>query len=178
MIRFNLLPWREGQRQAAARRFRGQLLAGAVVALCAVTAIDQSARQRAQLQMTHNMQRASALTALGEPTASRVELQSQHAALLSQLSRLEALRSEQSVLTGVFTDLEQALPTTVQVLSLRLEAGHLQVTGLAPSGTVIAQLMRDLGRSGVLTDLELKHIKSLPSADQFLLTARVAASWS
>ena len=36
MMRLNLLPWRERQRQAALRRFRGQLVAGALLALCAV----------------------------------------------------------------------------------------------------------------------------------------------
>ena len=42
----------------------------------------------------------------------------------------------------------------------------------------MAQFMRDLERSGVLLDLELKHIKSQPGGDEFLLAARVAAFWS
>ena len=178
MIRFNLLPWRERQRQAAIRRFRNQLLASALAALCAVTMVDQLARQRAQLQTTDNRQRAAALAALNEPTASRAQLQDQYATSSSQLARFETLRAEQRILEGLFTDLERALPTTVQLLGLQLEASHLQITGLAPSGAVIAQFMRDLGRSGMLIDLQLKHIKRRPRADQFLLTARVAASWS
>lgn len=48
MMRLNLLPWRERQRQAALRRFRGQLVAGALLALCAVMLVDQLARQRGQ----------------------------------------------------------------------------------------------------------------------------------
>ncbi|MBI6923219.1 PilN domain-containing protein [Pseudomonas putida] len=178
MIRFNLLPWRERQRQAALRRFRNQLLASALAALCAVTMVDQLARQRAHLQATDNRQRAAALAVLSESTASRAQLQDQHATSSSQLARFEVLRAEQRILEGLFTDLERALPTTVQLLGLQLEASHLRITGLAPSGAVIAQFMRDLDRSGMLIDLQLKQIESLPRADQFLLTARVAAPWS
>jgi type IV pilus assembly protein PilN len=38
--------------------------------------------------------------------------------------------------------------------------------------------MRDLERSAVLQGLELKHVKHLPSGDEFVLTARVSAFWS
>jgi type IV pilus assembly protein PilN len=52
------------------------------------------------------------------------------------------------------------------------------LVGLAASSAVIAQLMRDLGRSGILLDLELKQIKSLPAGEEFLLLARMSGSWS
>ncbi|MNJ71258.1 hypothetical protein D3C77_677790 [compost metagenome] len=52
------------------------------------------------------------------------------------------------------------------------------MTGLATSGAVVAQFMRDLSRSSALVDLELKRIKSLPGGDEFLLSARVSAFWS
>ena len=93
MIRFNLLPWRERQRQAAIRRFRNQLLASALAALCAVTMVDQLARQRAQLQTTDNRQRAAALAALNEPTASWAQLLDQYATSSSLLARFETLRA-------------------------------------------------------------------------------------
>ena len=44
MMRLNLLPWRERQRQATLRRFRSRLVAGAILALCAVMLVDQLAR--------------------------------------------------------------------------------------------------------------------------------------
>ncbi|MNH37197.1 Fimbrial assembly protein (PilN) [compost metagenome] len=66
----------------------------------------------------------------------------------------------------------------VQLLDLSLENGRLQMTGLATSGAVVAQFLRDLGRSSALLDLELKRIKSLPGGDEFLLSARVSAFWS
>ena len=178
MMRLNLLPWRERQRQAALRRFRGQLVAGALLALCAVMLVDQLARQRGQQQVLANTQRQATLDVLGEQVQPLAEVRAQHEALLARAVALEGLRAHQDVLAGVFADLEGALPEGVQLLDLSLDSGRLQMTGVAASGAVVAQFMRDLNRSNVLLDLELKRIKSLPDGDEFLLTARVAAFWS
>lgn len=178
MMRLNLLPWRERQRQAALRRFRGQLVAGALLALCAVMLVDQLARQRGQQQVLANTQRQATLGVLGEQLQPLVEVRAQHEALLARAVALEGLRAHQDVLAGVFADLEGALPEGLQLLDLSLDSGRLQMTGVAASGAVVAQFMRDLNRSNVLLDLELKHIKSLPDGDEFLLTARVSAFWS
>lgn len=78
----------------------------------------------------------------------------------------------------MFAEIEGALPVGVQLLDLSFENGHLQVTGLAASGALVAQFMRDLERSGVLLDLTLKRVRSMPAGDEFLLATRVAAFWS
>ncbi len=178
MMRLNLLPWRERQRQAVLRRFRTQLVAGALLALCAVTLVDQLARQRGQQQVLANTQRQAALGLLAEQLQPLADVRTQHEALLARSAALEGLRAHQGVLGGLFADLEGALPVGVQLLDLTLENGHLQMTGLATSGAVVAQFMRDLDRSSVLLGLELKRIRSLPGGDEFLLTARVSAFWS
>lgn len=178
MMRLNLLPWRERQRQAVLRRFRTQLVAAALLALCAVMLVDQLARQRGQQQVLANTQRQVALGLLAEQLQPLADVRAQHQALLARSVALEGLRAHQGVLAGMFADLEGALPAGVQLLDLSLENGRLQMTGLATSGAVVAQFMRDLDRSSVLLDLELKRIRSLPGGDEFLLTARVSAFWS
>ncbi|MBV4489452.1 PilN domain-containing protein [Pseudomonas oryzicola] len=178
MMRLNLLPWRERRHQAALRRFRRQLVAGALLALAAVTLVDQLARQRGQQQALANNQRQAAIAVLREQLQPLADVRELHETLLARATALESLRAQQDVLAGVFADLEGALPHGVQLLDLSLEDGHLQMTGLAPSGAVVAQFMRDLDRSSALLDLELKRIKSLPGGDEFLLSARVSAFWS
>ncbi|WP_144175477.1 PilN domain-containing protein [Pseudomonas sp. Kh13] len=178
MMRLNLLPWRERQRQAALRCLRRQLVVGVLLALCAVTLVEQLARQRGQQQALANTQRQAALEALGEQLQPLADMRAQHEALLARTAALEGLRVHQDVLAVVFADLERALPMGVQLLDLSLEDGSLQVTGLATSGAVVAQFMRDLSRSSALLGLELKRVRSLPGGDEFLLGARVSAFWS
>ncbi|MNH33406.1 Fimbrial assembly protein (PilN) [compost metagenome] len=91
---------------------------------------------------------------------------------------LDALFADRGLLTALFSDLERALPEGVQVVELKVEGERLHLVGLAASSAVVAQLMRDLGRSGILLDLELKRIKSLPAGEEFLLLARMSGSWS
>ncbi|MGN8251917.1 PilN domain-containing protein [Pseudomonas sp. SMV7] len=178
MMRLNLLPWRERQRQAVLRRLRRQLVAGALLALGAVTLVDQLARQRGERLALANSQREAAIGLLNEQLQPLADVRERHETLLARATSLESLRADQDVLADVFADLEAALPQGIQLLDLSLENGRLQVTGLATSGAVVAQFMRDLDRSSALLDLELKRIKSLPGGDEFLLSARVSAFWS
>ena len=96
----------------------------------------------------------------------------------SHAAVLASLRADQGVFPALLSDLEAALPAGLQLTELTLTGGRLQVTGQAASGAVVAQFMRDLERSAVLQGLELKHVKHLPSGDEFVLTARVSAFWS
>ncbi|WEK31332.1 MAG: PilN domain-containing protein [Candidatus Pseudomonas phytovorans] len=178
MMRLNLLPWRERQREAAVRRFRVQLIAGALLALCAVTLVDQLARQRGQQEALANTRQQANLEVLAEQLQPLADVRAKHDVLMARLAALEGLRAQQGVLGDVFADLEVALPVGVQLLDLSLENGHLQMTGLATSGAEVAQFMRDLDRSGVLLDLALKRVRSMPGGDEFLLVARVSAFWS
>ena len=178
MMRLNLLPWRERQRRAALRRFRTQLVVGVVLALCAVMLVDQMARQRGQQQALANVRQQAVLEELTEQLQPLAEMQAQYEALIARALALEGLRARQGALGDMLTGLEEALPMGLQLIDLSLEEGHLNMTGLATSGAVVAQFMRDLDRSGLLLDLQLRRVRSLPGGDEFRVTARVSAFWS
>lgn len=178
MLRINLLPWREQQRLVALRRLRLMLVGGVFLALCSVLLMDQLARKRAQQQAMANISQQAVIGGLG---AQLERLERDREALESvrgQIDLLATLHADRGLLTVLFADLERALPEGVQVVELKVECERLHIVGLAVSGAVVAQLMRDLGRSSVVLDLELKRLKSLPAGDEFLMLARMSASWS
>ncbi|MFJ2984404.1 MULTISPECIES: PilN domain-containing protein [unclassified Pseudomonas] len=178
MLRINLLPWREQQRLMALRRLRWMVVGGVFLALCVVLLMDQLARHRAQQQAMAN---ATQQRAIGVLDVQLEELERARATLGSvraQADMLAGLHADRGLLMALFADLERALPEGLQVVELNLEGARLQIVGLAVSGAVVAQFMRDLGRSSVVLDLELKRVKSLSAGDEFLLLARVSASWS
>jgi type IV pilus assembly protein PilN len=178
MLRINLLPWREQQRLAALRRFQLMLIGSVVLALCVVLLMDQLARQRAQHQAAANLGRQAAIAGLNRQLEQLDVIQQALDAARAQTASLDALFADRGLLTALFSDLERALPEGVQVVEMKVEGERLHLVGLAASSAVIAQLMRDLGRSGILLDLELKQIKSLPAGEEFLLLARMSGSWS
>ena len=178
MLRINLRPWREQQRSAALRRLRFQVVGGVFVGLCVVLVMDHLARQRAQQQAVANSSRQVAIERLDAQLA---ELESARQTLESvrdQTDALAALHADRALMTPLFAGLERSLPEGVQVDELKLEGARLHITGVAVSGTVLAQFMRDFGLSGVVLDLELKWMKSLPAGDKFLLLARTSAARS
>ncbi|WP_409295858.1 PilN domain-containing protein [Pseudomonas sp. KCJK8670] len=178
MPRLNLLPWRERHRQAALKRFKVSLVASGALALCLVIALDQLARQRVQRQLALNQHKEAKLAELGERMQLLEESQAALASLREQLRALEGLRAEQGFLQAVFVDLERAIAQGVQLTELKLVDGRLRIVGLAGSGALLAQLLRDLERSSVLLDLQLHRVRSVPGGDEFLLVAQVRASWS
>ena len=178
MLRLNLMPWRERQRLRALRHLRMKLLGSVLLALCTVVLIDQLARKRAEQQLLSNASLQAELTALDNQLEQLVEARRATEVARSQTASLERLRADQRVLSALFADLERALPVGTQLTELKLENGRLQMVGVAASGAMVAQLMRDLERSSVLLGLELKRMKSVPGGDEFLLEAHVAAAWS
>lgn len=94
MMRLNLLPWRERQRQAALRSFRRQLVAGALLALCGVMLVDQLARWRGEQQALANTRHQAALEALGEQLQPLADVHAQHEALLARVVALEAVSGQ------------------------------------------------------------------------------------
>ncbi|WP_060509913.1 PilN domain-containing protein [Pseudomonas sp. NBRC 111124] len=178
MLRLNLMPWRERQRLATLRRLRLMVVGAAVMALCAVLLMDQLARQRFRQQAIANNGQQAAIDALEAQMTEHDRIRQSYNAVRAQSAALADLRNEQGLVTAVFADMERALPEGVQLLKLELEGSRLHMVGVAASGAVVAQLMRELERSGVMRDLELKSLRSRPGGDEFLLLARLSAYWS
>ncbi|WP_085677947.1 MULTISPECIES: PilN domain-containing protein [unclassified Pseudomonas] len=178
MLRLNLMPWREQQRLAALRRLRLMVVGAAVVALCAVMLMDQLARQRVRQQAVANNSQQAAIDALDAQRAEHDRVIRSYGVVRAQAAALAGLRADQGLVTAVFADLERALPEGVQLRKLELEGSRLRMLGVAASGAVVAQFMRELERSGVMHDLELKSLKSQPGGDAFVLLARLSALWS
>lgn len=178
MLRLNLMPWRERQRQAAIQRLRLMLVGAAVLALCAVLLMDQLARQRVRQHAMASHAQQVAIQALQAQLSEHERITQAYADVRNQVAALAGLRTQQGLPSAVFADLERAMPEGVRLRHVEMDGSQLRMAGIAASSAVVAQLMRELERSGVLRDLELKHIRQQPGGDEFLLLARVSAVWS
>ena len=178
MVRLNLMPWRERQRLAALRRLRLMLLGSMFMGLCAVLFMDQLVRERAHRQAIDNSNRQAAMAELDAQLEQLAPINRAYEAARSQAAALRALRADQGLVTALFADLERALPEGIQLTELKLEHSRLRLVGLAASGAVVAQFMRELEHSNFLLDLALERVKSTDEGDEFLLVARMSAAWS
>ncbi|WP_288376477.1 PilN domain-containing protein [uncultured Pseudomonas sp.] len=175
-LRLNLLPWRERQRLVALRNFQLVFLGSLFAAFVVVMLVDRFAHLRLKQQAAAGVQRQQQLQWLDGQVACLEQLREAHAGLRSQVDALGGLRSSQHGVPQLLIEIELAMPQGMQLTRLDVQGDRLQVNGLAVSAAVLAQFMRDLQRSPVLLDLELKHVIARAGGDAFLLVARVVAS--
>ncbi|MDF9617314.1 PilN domain-containing protein [Pseudomonas entomophila] len=177
-VRLNLMPWRELRRVTVVRQFRGVLMASLVLAVVAVMLFDQSMQSR--LVRQHEVISALQRELEGFDTAqAQVEhLRASRNAVLAQYVALSRLRATQALLPALFSGLEMAMPEGARLHELDVQGDRVQLTGMAASASVVALLMRRLEQAAVLQGLELVHLRHSSGGDEFVMTARLSASWS
>ncbi|OCT22471.1 PilN domain-containing protein [Pseudomonas putida] len=175
-LRLNLLPWRERQRLVELRNFRLVFLGSLFAAFVVVMLVDRFAHLRLKQQAAAGLQRQQQLQTLDGQVARLEQLREAHTGLRRQLDALGALRSSQQGVPQLLIEIELAMPQGMQLTRLDVQGDRLQINGLAVSPAVLAQFMRDLQRSPILLDLELKQVLARAGGDAFSLVARVVAS--
>ncbi|MBF8721148.1 MULTISPECIES: PilN domain-containing protein [Pseudomonas] len=177
-VRLNLLPWREHRRLVAIRRFKVALVVSLLFALGGVMSLDHLARQRLQQQASAAAAQQAALQPMEQALARIEALREQRAVIEGQTQALARLRSGQGAFVAMLLALERVMPGGLHLSELQLEGEDLRLLGMAASSAVLAQFMRDLTHAAVVQGLELKRLRNLPGADEFLLVARLSATWS
>ncbi|MBF8741291.1 PilN domain-containing protein [Pseudomonas guariconensis] len=177
-VRLNLLPWREHRRLVAIRRFKVALVVSLLFALGGVMSLDHLARQRLQQQASAAAAQQAAQQPMEQALARIEALREQRAVIEGQTQALARLRSGQGAFVAMLLALERVMPGGLHLSELQLEGEDLRLLGMAASSAVLAQFMRDLTHAAVVQGLELKRLRNLPGADEFLLVARLSATWS
>ncbi|WP_248918315.1 PilN domain-containing protein [Pseudomonas entomophila] len=177
-VRLNLMPWRELRRVAVVRQFRAALLASLMMAVAAVMLLDgfMQVRQARQHEVITALERE--LEGL-DSTLEQVEhLRVSRIALHEQYVALSRLRARQALLAALFPGLEMAMPEGARLRELDVQGDRVQLMGMAASASVVAVLMRRLEQVDVLQDLELVYLRHKSGGDEFVVTARLSATWS
>ncbi|PNA02583.1 MULTISPECIES: PilN domain-containing protein [unclassified Pseudomonas] len=176
--RLNLMPWREQRRASVVRRFQITLVATLVVALCGVMLLDRTARSRLARQAQVVATQQVAVERLDASLRQIDQLRETRDALSAEQAAVSALDAARAQLPGLFLALEQAMPEGARLTEVGVEDGHLRLTGLAASASVVARLMRGLEQVAMVRDLQLVHLRRHGQGDEFLLAARLLAGES
>jgi type IV pilus assembly protein PilN len=168
MPELNLLPWREQRRQAGLRRLQGLLLGiGLLAAL--ITWVADHLGQQVQRRQAHAY--ASIRQAVDHSDAQLAQI-SQLKVERQQVQRsvqaLEHLQGKRWMLADLFEQLERAVPEGVYLTTVTRQGTDLQVHGLARSGSLVAQLLRNL--SSALGVAEMRQMKAVDEGEAFELS--------
>jgi type IV pilus assembly protein PilN len=167
MLALNLLPWREQRRQTGIRRLQGLLLGVGVLAALIVWMTDQLGRQVQQRQMREHASIHQAIERLDAQLAQVAQHKVEQAQVERRLQALEHLQGKRSLLVDLFESLERAVPQGVYLTAVTRDGMHLHIHGLARSGSLVAQLLRNL--SSVLGEAEMQQMKAVDEGEAFEL---------
>lgn len=165
MAGVNLLPWREWQRQRAARRLQCALLAavgsGAIVLLATTVELER----RLGDYLRENDAASERISSLDGALADIAALTAQRDDLLGQQAELQALQRQTGA--DLLTRLMRFVPESVRLEGLQLTRDELRLSGFARTGSDVAQLLRNLGQTPGAGAPELQEITSTRAGERF-----------
>lgn len=164
----NLLPWRERQRRVAIRRLQAQLLGVGLAAVLMVWFIDAMGRKAEHRQQLDKASVQQALDVLDGQLAQLARQQIEHSQVERQLGGLTVLQGKRWALVDLFERVQRAVPQHVYLTALTHHDERLNLHGVARSGALVAQLMRNLADEVGVTDMQ--QLKAVDEGEAFELS--------
>ena len=166
-LRLNLLPWREGLRQAQKRKFFGLLLLMPLLAGLMIGGFDRYYVAVIQKQEMRNNFLAEEIKVLDARLEEVTLLAQQREQLLARMAVIQALQEDRASVVRVFDELVQQRVAGVFFTGLTFESGAgksgpevTTITGVTRSNDQIAHFLRNVSASPWFEQSRVTGIKA------------------
>lgn len=160
MIRINLLPYREMQREAKKREFNIILgvtaFAAAGFVLLGSTYINNSIDN----QLARNQRLDNEIASLDKEIADIKDLQTQIRLMLDRKKVVEDLQTNRNQSVVILDELSRQLPSGMYFKSIKQQDKKITLKGVADNNARVATMVRNLNGSNWLSTPTLVEIKS------------------
>jgi type IV pilus assembly protein PilN len=164
----NLLPWREQRRGLRIRRLQGWMLGMVLIALLVIWRVDAGGRESLQRQARDDAATRQVMEGLDAQLERLAQQKVDHEQIRDRLEMLERLQAGRLSRVDLLERLAGAVPQGVYFTELTVQGPRLRVTGVADSGSLVAQLLRNL--SGEIGDADLQQVKAVDAGEAFELS--------
>jgi type IV pilus assembly protein PilN len=155
VIRVNLLPVKEVEREAGRRQETRMVYLGVALVLVVLGGIEVASRMRlAPLQREHAKLQAD-IIALEKKTTELSKLETERKELEEKLKTIATLEAKKIGPVQVLADLSDAAPEQVWLLEFKEIGGLATISGLGLDDQTIANFMRNLGASPYFDNVDL-----------------------
>ena len=162
-IKINLLPWREQRREDKKREFL-QVLAGVAVLAGAITfGVDRFYNSAIDTQASRNTYLQKEITVLEGRIQEIQQLQTKRQELLARMQVIQSLQGNRPIIVRVFDELARQLADRVFYTDLRLQAGKLDIQGVAESNNRISSQLRNFDESEWFKNPNVRAINAQPA---------------
>jgi type IV pilus assembly protein PilN len=174
MPRINLLPWREELREQRRNQFyvamAGAIGAAAVAVFLGVLVMNSVISH----QNGRNQVLEEEMKLLDNKIAEIKDLEAKKDRLVARMQIIEQLQQSRPEIVHLFEELVRTLPDGVYLTEVKQSGAALRIAGAAESNTRVSALMRNVDKSGWLTepDLEVVEVRSETDALGSLFSIR------
>ena len=164
MIRVNLLPWRERQRQRQLRLFVAALAASVLITACAVVLAAARMSDDIKRHRAVNNSIATAIQALDADIAEADRLRRETQEIERGAAQLRGLQAKRKAVVGILATIAETAVPGAHYSRLAREGENITLVGDAESHQRVSELMRGLERAGRFETPTLKAISPVRPA--------------
>ena len=168
MAYINLLPWREEAEKAQQREYFTVLTIVAVAAFAFVFLISQFYQMRIDGQMSRNQFLKNEIQLLDVRIGQIRNLKEKKKELQKRTSVVEQLQRSRNVGTQVLDEIAKIVPTGVYLTKLEKQGNSIQIVGKSESNNHLANMIREIERSTLLTEATLESITTNEAKSKLL----------
>ncbi len=168
MAFINLLPWREEAEKAQQREYFTILTMVAVAAFAFVFMVSQFYQMRIDGQAARNQFLQNEIQLLDVRIAKIKNLNEKKKELKKRTSVVEQLQRSRNVGTEVLNEIAKIVPTGVYLTKLEKQGNSIKIVGKSESNNHLANMIREIERSTLLTDATLESITTNEAKSKLL----------
>ncbi|OKY26797.1 PilN domain-containing protein [Thalassotalea sp. PP2-459] len=168
MAYINLLPWREEAEKAKQRQYFTLLTAVALVAFAVVFLIGQFYQLRIDGQLERNRFLQTEIAILDKRISEIKTLNEKKQELEKRISVVEQLQRSRNVGTQVLDEIAKIVPSGVYLTKMEKQGNTIQLLGKSESNNHLANMIRNIEGSDLLTDAVLESITSNDATSKLL----------
>jgi type IV pilus assembly protein PilN len=155
VIRINLLPVREVQREAGRRQETRLIYLVVTLLVVVLAAIDIGSRLRLAPLKREKAKLQNEIVALEKQAVEYTKLDAERQDLDEKVKAITTLEAKKVGPVGVLADLSNAAPEEVWLLEFKEAGGLATISGLGLDDQTIANFMRNLGKSRYFEGVDL-----------------------
>lgn len=168
MAYINLLPWREEAQKAKQKEYFTILTAVALGAFAVVFIVSQFYQAMIDGQNRRNQFLKNEIQILDVRIAEIKTLDDKKRALQERINVVEQLQRSRNVGTQVLDEISKIVPAGVYLTRLEKQGNSIQLTGKSESNNHLANMIREIERSDLLTEAILESITSNEAESKLL----------
>jgi type IV pilus assembly protein PilN len=157
---FNLLPWREQQREIQRRRFYIHISFALISTVILVVFAHFSLQQKIQYQNSRNHYLTGEIQQLNKKIAQMTQLKNERTRLIERINTIEKLQAMRPASVHLFDEIANTLPNGIYLTHLLQSDAHIHLVGKTKSNTHVSEYMNRLNQSTWLSSSNLKGIST------------------